>query len=59
MSDVTLDIVLRSIFGAGSQVADGAPDGSNPFSLLTEETERNLTFAYRFRAPCRSSSWIS
>lgn len=49
MSDVTLNIVLRSIFGTdlGSLMA---PDGTNPFALLTEETERNLTFAYKFRA---------
>jgi cytochrome P450 len=49
MSDVTLNIVLRSIFGDDLQ-AMAAPDGSNPFALLTDETERNLTFAYKFRA---------
>ena len=49
MSDLALNIVLRSIFGADLRSLM-APDGSNPFSLLTEETERNLTFAYRFRA---------
>ncbi|MDB5808642.1 MAG: ptlI [Betaproteobacteria bacterium] len=49
MSDVTLSIVLRSIFGEDSQAMTEA-NGSNPFALLTEETERNLTFAYKFRA---------
>jgi cytochrome P450 len=49
MSDVTLNIVLRSIFGDDLQSMTAA-DGSNPFALLTEETERNLTFAYKFRA---------
>jgi cytochrome P450 len=48
MSDVTLNIVLRSIFGDDLQSMMAA-DGSNPFALLTEETERNLTFAYKFR----------
>jgi len=49
MSDATLNIVLRSIFGDDLQSMTAA-DGSNPFALLTEETERNLTFAYKFRA---------
>jgi cytochrome P450 len=48
MSDVTLDIVLRSIFSDDLASMTSA-DGSNPFALLTEETERNLTFAYKFR----------
>ena len=49
MSDVTLDIVLRSIFGDDLKSMTAA-GGANPFALLTEETERNLTFAYKFRA---------
>jgi cytochrome P450 len=49
MSDVTLDIVLRSIF-SDDLASMISTDGSNPFALLTEETERNLTFAYKFRA---------
>ena len=49
MSDVTLDIVLRSIFGDDLKSMTAA-GGTNPFALLTEETERNLTFAYKFRA---------
>jgi cytochrome P450 len=49
MSDVTLNIVLRSIFGDDLETMITA-DGANPFALLTAETERNLTFAYKFRA---------
>lgn len=49
MSDVTLNIVLRSIFGDDLEVMTTAY-GSNPFALLTDETERNLAFAYKFRA---------
>jgi len=49
MSDVTLQIVLRAIF---SDDLDGmtAEHGGNPFALLTDDTERNLTFAYKFRS---------
>jgi cytochrome P450 len=49
MSDVTLDIVLRSIF-SDDLASMTSPEGANPFALLTDETERNLTFAYKFRA---------
>lgn len=49
MSDVTLSIVLRAIFGDDLESMITA-QGSNPFALLTEETERNLTFAYKFRS---------
>ncbi len=46
ISEATLVIVLRSIFGADYQtLVDG---GENPFALLTEEPERNLRFAARF-----------
>lgn len=49
MSDVTLNIVLRSIFGDDLESII-ASHSCNPFALLTEETGRNLTFAYKFRA---------
>jgi cytochrome P450 len=49
MSDVTLNIVLRSIFSDDLE-AIVASHSANPFTLLTEETERNLAFAYKFRA---------
>jgi len=52
MSGLTLDIILRSIFG---------PDlawltermGGNPFQIVTEESARNLQFAYKFRSLAR------
>jgi cytochrome P450 len=47
MSDVTLDVVLRALFGADLELL--ARNGDNPFALLTDETARNLAFAYRFR----------
>ena len=48
MSEVTLEIVLRALFGERFEALVG--EGDNPFAILTDETERNLTFAYRFRA---------
>ncbi len=49
MSDATLNIVLRALFSRDLE-AIVSTHGSNPFALLTEETERNLTFAYKFRS---------
>ena len=49
MSDVTLQIVLRAIFGDDLDAMAGA-DGGTPFDLLTDDTERNLAFAYKFRS---------
>ena len=48
MSDVTLDVVLRALFGDDLTRLD-LPDGTSPFAMLTDETARNLAFAYRFR----------
>jgi len=48
MSEVTLDVVLRALFGDGLARLTQGPDG-NPFALLTDDTERNLAFAYKFR----------
>jgi cytochrome P450 len=46
-SEITLEIILRAVFGEDfDAIAGGAP---NPFALLTEEGERNLAFAYKFR----------
>lgn len=50
-SAVTLEIVLRALFGAGLDRM--REHGDNPFSILTDESERNLTFAYKFRALSR------
>jgi cytochrome P450 len=48
MSELTLDIVLRSIFGPDlDRLAQQA--GGNPFDVVTKEQARNLQFAYRFR----------
>ncbi len=48
MSDVTLDVVLRALFGDDLGRLD-LPDGASPFAMLTDETARNLAFAYKFR----------
>jgi enediyne biosynthesis protein E7 len=48
MSEVTLDVVLRALFGDDlARLTDGG--AGNPFALLTDDTERNLAFAYKFR----------
>ncbi len=48
MSEVTLGVVLRALFGDDlARLVDGS--GGNPFALLTDDTERNLAFAYKFR----------
>jgi len=49
MSDVTLQIVLRAIFSSDLDAMTAA-QGGNPFAILTEDSERNLMFAYKFRA---------
>ena len=48
MSEVTLDVVLRALFGDDLHRL-GSPSGDNPFALLTDHTARNLAFAYQFR----------
>ena len=48
MSEVTLEVVLLALFG--DDLARLAPGGTaSPFGLLTDETGRNLAFAYKFR----------
>jgi len=44
MSELTLDIVLRSIFGRDLEPLTGA------FEVVTKEQARNLQFAYKFRS---------
>lgn len=46
MSEATLEVVLRALFGDGLARLES---DANPFALLTDHTERNLTFAYKFR----------
>jgi len=47
-SELSLTIILRAIFGQDWKALN--VDGNNPFSLLTEESGRDLKFAARFRA---------
>jgi len=49
MSELTLDVVLRSIFGRDLERLS-AELGGNPFEVLTREPARNLQFAYKFRS---------
>lgn len=48
VSELTLEIVLRSIFG--NDLARLSQEiGGNPFDIVTRESARDLAFAYRFR----------
>ncbi len=49
MSELTLEIVLRSIFGADLERLSREL-GGNPFEVVTREPARNLQFAYKFRS---------
>ena len=49
MSELTLDIVLRSIFGRDLERLTQQL-GGNPFEVVTREQARNLQFAYKFRS---------
>ncbi len=49
MSELTLDIVLRSIFGRDLERLSREL-GGNPFEVVTREQARNLQFAYKFRS---------
>lgn len=52
MSELTLEIVLRSIFGTDlDRLAQET--GGNPFEVVTKEPSRDLRFAYRFRSLAR------
>lgn len=48
MSELTLNVILRSIFGDDLERLS-AELGGNPFEIITREPARDLTFAYRFR----------
>ena len=52
MSQLTLDIVLRSIFGSDLEWLAGRM-GSNPFAIVSDHSARDLQFAYKFRSLCR------
>jgi enediyne biosynthesis protein E7 len=49
MSELTLDIVLRSIFGRDLERMSQQA-GGNPFEVVTKDQERNLQFAFKFRS---------
>ena len=49
MSELTLEIVLRSIFGTDLDRLSRQV-GGNPFELVTKDPGRNLQFAYKFRS---------
>ena len=52
MSQLTLDIVLKSIFGRDlSWLSERL--GGNPFALVSDHSARDLQFAYKFRSLCR------
>jgi cytochrome P450 len=48
MSELTLKIVLRSIFGSDLDRLARQP-GGNPFEVVTREPARDLRFAFKFR----------
>ena len=52
MSELTLEIVLRGIFGEDLEWLTERM-GQNPFALVTEHAARDLQFAYRFRSLVR------
>ena len=49
MSELTLEIVLRSIFGRDLDRLSQQL-GGNPFEVVTKEQGRNLQFAFKFRS---------
>ena len=52
MSALTLDIILRAIFGPDLDWL-ASRLGGNPFAIVTEHAARDLQFAYRFRSLTR------
>jgi enediyne biosynthesis protein E7 len=48
MSRMTLEIILSTIFGSDLAAMEHET-GTNPFAVLTDESERDLRFAYQFR----------
>jgi cytochrome P450 len=56
MSELTLEIVLRSIVGSDLDRLSGEL-GGNPFEVVTKDQGRNLQFAFKFRVRSTSTSW--
>ncbi|MGB6449966.1 MAG: cytochrome P450 [Steroidobacteraceae bacterium] len=57
MSELTLDVVLRSIFGSDLERLSQEL-GGNPFEVVTREQARNLQFAYKFRSLAKHVSGL-
>ena len=55
MSELTLDIIVGAIFGGDLEWLN-AQTGTNPFRIVTEQSARNLQFAYKFRSLTR---WVA
>jgi enediyne biosynthesis protein E7 len=49
VSELTLDIVLRSIFGSDLARLESQM-GANPFEVVARDSNRDLKFAFRFRS---------
>lgn len=49
-NELALEIILRSIFGDEDYENKVLEQGNNPFSILTENTARDLQLAVKFRA---------
>lgn len=58
VSDLALAVVLQALFSDDLSPPGETPSG-NPFTLLTDDSERNLQFAYKFRLLTRLvQQWI-
>jgi enediyne biosynthesis protein E7 len=58
MSELTLEIVLRAIFGRDLDRLTGEL-GANPFEVVSREPARDLQFAYRFRSLTKVVAQVS
>ncbi len=57
MSTLALDIILEAILGLDLAAFRARPEG-NPFDIFTDESARDLRFAYRFRQLTREIAAI-
>jgi cytochrome P450 len=53
MSEFALEVMLRSLFSSDLDIMISEAGGNNPFAIFTEEHERDLNLAVRFRALTR------
>lgn len=54
MSEITLGIVLRALFSTDLERLIESSGGANPFDMLTQDSQRDLQFATRFRGLTRT-----